>query len=205
MSNQDGGTTSVDPSFGMKLTLAGIRKKFSEVHQISTEIFYNMWLSQSSVKNFDLDTAAAHTVDDYVLFDVREKNERLVSFIKGSVWIDSSQESAVQVEQAQKAINEKITKLTTNEKKEVENLNVIAYCSIGYRSSDLIRKLLKTDMSFKPLETTIKFYNLDGSLFKWANEGKPIVDSSDSPTHFVHPYNALWGKLLNERLRKYSN
>jgi len=43
-------------------------------------------------------------------------------------------------------------------------------------------------------------YNLEGSLFKWANESRPLVDNSGSPTKLVHPYNNVWGRLLEKSL-----
>ena len=46
-------------------------------------------------------------------------------------------------------------------------------------------------------------YNLEGSIFKWANEGRILVDSEDKKTIYCHPYNMVWGKLLESRLRKY--
>ena len=45
-------------------------------------------------------------------------------------------------------------------------------------------------------------YNLEGSIFKWANEKRPMVDREDQPTSFAHPYNAVFGKLLNSENRK---
>ena len=44
-------------------------------------------------------------------------------------------------------------------------------------------------------------YNLEGSIFKWANEGKDLEDNKGLKTVVVHPYNVVWGKLLNAELR----
>uniref|UniRef100_A0A1I8I1R8 TRUD domain-containing protein n=1 Tax=Macrostomum lignano TaxID=282301 RepID=A0A1I8I1R8_9PLAT len=38
--------------------------------------------------------------------------------------------------------------------------------------------------------------NLEGSIFKWANESRPMVDGSGRPTEFAHPYSSMWGRLL---------
>ncbi len=43
--------------------------------------------------------------------------------------------------------------------------------------------------------------NLDGGLFRWANEGYPVVTGS-GPTDTVHPINVWWGRLLKARYRK---
>lgn len=47
-----------------------------------------------------------------------------------------------------------------------------------------------------PLRKDQPVYNLEGSLFKWANENRPIVDRNGAITEKVHPYNSVWGKLL---------
>ena len=43
-------------------------------------------------------------------------------------------------------------------------------------------------------------FNLEGSLFQWANEGRPLA-RADEPATLVHPYDDDWGELLNEALR----
>ena len=52
------------------------------------------------------------------------------------------------------------------------------------------------------LANRISVHNLEGSLFKWANESRPMVDGRDEPTIFAHPYSAVWGKLLKPELRR---
>ncbi|MCP4268692.1 MAG: rhodanese-like domain-containing protein [Candidatus Brocadiaceae bacterium] len=67
---------------------------------------------------------------------------------------------------------------------------IVVYCSVGYRSSILARKL--HELGFK------KVYNLEGSIFKWANEGKPLVQEQTT-VYKVHPYNTNWGRLLEKK------
>ncbi len=67
---------------------------------------------------------------------------------------------------------------------------IVVYCSVGYRSSILAGKL--QDMGFT------RVYNLEGSIFKWANEGRPLVQGKVT-VHKVHPYNAHWGNLLERK------
>lgn len=64
---------------------------------------------------------------------------------------------------------------------------IVVYCSVGYRSSILARKL--QTLGFKEV------HNLEGSIFKWANEGRPIVQGQTT-VHKVHPYDTRWGSLL---------
>ncbi len=70
---------------------------------------------------------------------------------------------------------------------------IVVYCSVGYRSSILAGKL--QDMGFA------KVYNLEGSIFKWANEGRPLAQGQ-ATVHKVHPYNARWGSLLEKAYRQ---
>jgi rhodanese-related sulfurtransferase len=67
---------------------------------------------------------------------------------------------------------------------------IVVYCSVGYRSSILARKL--QTLGFKDV------HNLEGSIFKWANEGRPLVQGKTT-VHKVHPYNAHWGSLLEKK------
>ncbi len=69
---------------------------------------------------------------------------------------------------------------------------IVVYCSVGYRSSILAKKL--QDMGFT------KVYNLEGSIFKWANEGRSVVQGQIT-VHKVHPYDARWGSLLEKKYR----
>ena len=44
-----------------------------------------------------------------------------------------------------------------------------------------------------PIIITIIFFsvqvlNMEGSIFKWANEDKALVDHKNEPTKFVHPF-----------------
>ena len=67
---------------------------------------------------------------------------------------------------------------------------IVVYCSVGYRSSILASKL--QTLGF------IEVYNLEGSIFKWANEGRPIVQGQ-TRVHKVHPYDTHWGSLLERK------
>ena len=65
---------------------------------------------------------------------------------------------------------------------------VVVYCSVGVRSAGVARRL--REAGFADVE------NLSGSVFRWANEGRPLVTAGGEPTDVVHPYDAVWGRLL---------
>jgi rhodanese-related sulfurtransferase len=66
---------------------------------------------------------------------------------------------------------------------------LIIYCSIGYRSEKLGEKLKKKGYK--------NVLNLYGSIFEWANEGYPLVDSNNQPTDRIHGYNKKWSKWVD--------
>ena len=42
--------------------------------------------------------------------------------------------------------------------------------------------------------------NLEGSIFKWANQGRPVYRDGKQ-VEKVHPYNERWGRLLDKARR----
>ncbi len=71
---------------------------------------------------------------------------------------------------------------------------LVAYCSVGYRSSRLVERLKK--------EGFVDAKNLEGSIFEWANKGYPL-ERDGAPVREVHPYDAEWGRLLDPSLHAY--
>ncbi|HEY9738597.1 MAG TPA: rhodanese-like domain-containing protein [Trichocoleus sp.] len=67
------------------------------------------------------------------------------------------------------------------------NQPVVVYCSVGYRSARLAAQLQETYGA--------PVYNLEGSIFQWFNEGRPVVQH-EQPVERVHPYNKFWSLLL---------
>jgi predicted sulfurtransferase len=67
---------------------------------------------------------------------------------------------------------------------------IVVYCSVGYRSADLVNKLREKGFT--------KVYNLEGSIFKWRNEGNKVY-SGNQEVKLVHPFNRKWGELLNKQ------
>ena len=82
-----------------------------------------------------------------------------------------------------------------------EKFDVVCYCSLGYRSAVLVRKINEIVQSdgIGNVET----YNLEGSIFKWANEDRPLVNSENLSSVHVHPFSTLWGFLGKYGMRNY--
>jgi rhodanese-related sulfurtransferase len=107
-----------------------------------------------------------------ILVDAREKEEFHVSHIPGARHISYNENplsSLMNIEQ--------------------DSL-IVVYCSVGYRSSILARKLQRSGFT--------RVYNLEGSIFKWANEERPLEQNGNT-VQKVHPYDDYWGKLLETK------
>lgn len=69
---------------------------------------------------------------------------------------------------------------------------VLVYCAVGYRSSELATRLMAAGVT--------NVANLEGSIFAWANEGRPLVAEGGLATK-VHPYNRTFAGLLKPECR----
>lgn len=72
---------------------------------------------------------------------------------------------------------------------------IVVYCSVGYRSAGVAQALRRQGFAHVA--------NLEGSIFRWANEGRPVYRDG-APVAAVHPYDATWGRLLTDSLRAYT-
>lgn len=112
---------------------------------------------------------------DVMLLDARSKEEFETSHLHGAI-------RATSVRAARRAL------VAAEGAKPI----VVVYCSVGYRSSRLARRLRSQGVE--------NVFNLEGSLFKWANEGRP-VHRGPQQVRSVHPFDEDWGELLDESLR----
>lgn len=108
-----------------------------------------------------------------VLLDVRTKPEFAVSHLAGAVRVEPRSDAAAISIPKDKAI--------------------VTYCSVGYRSAAFAKKLDAAGYR--------NVTNLEGSIFRWANENRSLVHDNGQPTGKVHPYNSVWGMLLDKSHR----
>lgn len=119
----------------------------------------------------------AHWLEDTrrhppVLIDVRSRAEYDTSHLAGARWAETPKQVEVELQSIPVA------------------QPVVLYCSVGWRSAQAADRLRKAGRE--------EVFNLDGSIFQWANEGRPLVREGQ-PVTGVHPYNAVWGRLLDRR------
>lgn len=108
-----------------------------------------------------------------ILLDTRSPDEFAVSHLTGAVRVDPDAEA--------------FPALDTLDRQ----TPIVAYCSVGYRSSDVASRLEAAGFT--------NVHNLRGSIFLWANEGRPVF-RGERRVEEVHPYNAAWGRLLRDDL-----
>jgi rhodanese-related sulfurtransferase len=106
-----------------------------------------------------------------VLLDVREEKEFAVSHLRGA-------------HRAEKDAMGQLQRLGVD-----KATPIVVYCSVGYRSSVLANKLLNAGF--------VNVRNLEGSIFAWANSGRPLVNAN-GPAGGVHPFNLVWGRYLDK-------
>jgi rhodanese-related sulfurtransferase len=112
-----------------------------------------------------------------VLLDVRGEEEYAVSHLPGAVRVEPGGEIPNVVETLDR------------------DTPIVAYCSVGYRSSQLVERL--------EAEGFTDVRNLEGSIFEWANKGLPL-EREGKIVREVHPFDEEWGRLLDSELRSYS-
>jgi len=116
----------------------------------------------------------------YIRLDAREKEEFEVSHIPNSYYIGYKEFDA-----------RKVLALLPN-----KDTTVVVYCSVGIRSDAIGKKLMALGYT--------RVHNLSGGIFKWLNEGFPLIDTAGQKTNRIHPYNRFWGLLLQKGEKVYS-
>jgi rhodanese-related sulfurtransferase len=69
---------------------------------------------------------------------------------------------------------------------------VVVYCSVGYRSCQFVERLQAAGL--------VQVMNLEGSIFAWANEDRPL-EQDGQPATKVHPYDKVYGRMLKPERR----
>jgi len=104
-----------------------------------------------------------------LLFDAREKAEFETSKIVNAEWIGSD-------------ISE-ISRLDSIDR----DTKIVVYCSVGYRSSLLVREMRRAGFN--------NTFNLYGGIFKWVNDGR-LLNKDGTFTDKIHGYNRKWSRFI---------
>ena len=98
--------------------------------------------------------------DSVVLVDVREAKEQKVSMIPGAISVEEFED----------------------DEDRYDVVTVVAYCTIGHRSSEYAEQLTQRGR---------RVLNLRGSILAWAHAGGPLVLNSEA-TRTLHVYGSNW-------------
>ncbi|MCE2680346.1 MAG: hypothetical protein LW629_07830 [Burkholderiales bacterium] len=177
------------------MTLAAIELmvglNFGDVPQLGvTEL---LALQQTSAPVFLIDVRTAEEfevsrIPGAVLFDLAALEQRVKTQKSGADIAQQTWQGLYQsIEQAQARQPEK-------------PLHVVAYCSVGWRSSAFIRELKQKH----PFVQTTQLFNLKGSIFRWSEQGYALENASGR-TQWVHGYAQPWAQLLPKQKRVLPN
>lgn len=112
--------------------------------------------------------------------DARERKEYNVSHLKNAIWVGYDSFSMDNVKGLDK------------------NSKIVVYCSVGYRSEKITKKLTKKGFT--------NVQNLYGGIFEWKNQGNDVFTQSlgkTIETDNVHAYDRNWGRWLNSGKKVY--
>lgn len=127
-------------------------------------------LLKHSVPEISCDELSYH-YNDYIILDTREQVEYQVSHLPNAIHVGYDDFN-----------NEAIKHISKKSK-------VVCYCSVGYRSEKIAKKLI--NLGYEHV------WNLYGSSFEWANRNYVLVNQHQDTVHQIHAYNKLWSKWMN--------
>lgn len=107
-----------------------------------------------------------------LLIDARPQAQYQMSHIDGAVLIDPTAPDLAALEHVSR------------------DLPVVVYDATGVTGAVMVTALAESGFS--------RLSNLSGGLFRWANEGHPLVNDQ-GPATKVDPINWKWGRLLKSR------
>ena len=123
-----------------------------------------------SVKHMSADEFSLLDSSQTIVFDVREEGEFAVSHLPNAVLVSPDLDAQEFIKDYSDLIIGK---------------QAVFYCSVGRRSSDLVQRV-------QQLNPKLKLVNLEGGLFNWVNQERDVVGKG------IHPYNAYWGRLIDD-------
>jgi len=115
----------------------------------------------------------AQRMKDALFLDARENEEYKISHIPGAIHIGYNHWTKDSIKRIGK------------------ERNLVVYCSVGYRSEKIGKKL--NDLGYTNV------LNLYGSILEWANQGLPLVTNDGAKTNKIHTYNKSWSKWVSNK------
>lgn len=164
----------------LRLVINAVKTRFPKVPVMTTDELQNLMRASQAQRKL-------------ILLDTREEKEFKVSHLAKAVHLHPEE---TDMERVINMIQEKAG--SSQEPKAV-----ICYCAVGYRASIMAQRLL--DELEKPENQEVKsntdIYNLEGSIFKWANERKDLFEPGGKKTILVDKVSPFWGLFLYKEMR----
>jgi rhodanese-related sulfurtransferase len=137
------------------------------------EAMVNDFSSEFNVPEIDVFAVKKLLLDKKrVIVDVRTAKERQVSMIPTAITQDQFEKNSEAYRQE----------------------NIVVYCTIGYRSSQYVKRWNKQGFHMR---------NLRGSLLLWTHAGGDLVDSEGKPTRQVHVLGKKWNLVPSSYQGRY--
>ena len=115
-----------------------------------------------------------------VLFDTREEDEFAVSHLPGAIRVSPGLPA---------------DEFLAEYGDQVAGKTVVFYCSVGARSSQFANDV----QSGLQARGAVQISNLERGLFGWHNDGRLLVRGDGGETQAIHPYDAIWGRLVDRQ------
>lgn len=117
-----------------------------------------------------------------LILDVRAAADFAVSHLPGASLVNVG------------ATPEQMLLLSTADRRDAELLRpIVLYCALGFESSELADRLKRS--GFRRVQM------LEGGIFRWANERRPLVNSAGAPATEVSAGNSPHAGLLDRSIR----
>ena len=144
--------------------------------KVSDSEFDRMLQKLLSHKVSEISVTEAKKDTSYLYLDAREKKEFNVSHIKSARWIGYNDFDISRLKNIPK------------------NSKIIVYCSVGYRSEKIAKKLEKKGFT--------NVSNLYGGIFEWKHQNQPVFNNQKE-TDSIHTYDKQWSKWLTNGIKVY--
>ena len=109
--------------------------------------------------------------ENTIFLDARKKEEYEISHIPGAIWVGFNKFDLENIPEG------------------LKGKDLVVYCSVGYRSQKITRKLRRAGYA--------RAKNLYGGIFEWINQGHPVVDRQGT-TQNIHGYSKKWAIWLRK-------
>ncbi|MFN0081596.1 MAG: rhodanese-like domain-containing protein [Ferruginibacter sp.] len=156
--------------------------------QFKKQFFFLAFILFTAVISFGQSIAYKKMLDTLLQHTVKEISPTEVAAKKKTILLDARPAKEYNVSHLQNAIRVGFTDFSFDKLRGIKKTTaIIVYCSVGYRSEKITEKLNAAGYT--------NVQNMVGGIFEWANEGRPLKDSTGF-TKNVHAYNEAWGKWL---------